>query len=54
MITGYRLVEPFVRHLKRQGETAQAKAMIKHARSRLDVAPDLELGRLLERLEVGL
>jgi len=54
MITGFRLVEPFVRHLKRQGETAHAKAMIKHTRSRLDVTPDLELGRLLERLEVGL
>ncbi len=51
LITGQRMVEPFVRHLIRRGEVDLAKRAIAYARNRLQVSIPEQLDRMLTSLE---
>ena len=51
MITGYKIVRPFISYLIRKGQKEQATAMMKYARSHLKLGEEEALERLLQRLE---
>ena len=51
LITGYKIVRPFISYLIRKGQKEQATAMMKYARSRLKLGEEEALERLLQRLE---